>query len=86
MKGRHDWDQLLGYGKRKKSGGREAKEEGVRESSGVYSFMRKRMEKYSHKTRKWIGQTTTTIKSPNNNNDNNNKTSPLDFLIPAALW
>lgn len=29
MKGRHDWDQLLGYGKRKKSGGREAKEEGV---------------------------------------------------------
>lgn len=53
---------------------------------GVYSFMGKRMEKYSHKTRKWIGQTTTTIKSPNNNNDNNNKTSPLDFLIPAALW
>lgn len=34
MKGRHDWDQLLGHGKRKKSGGREAKEEGVRESLG----------------------------------------------------
>lgn len=55
IKGRHDWGQLLVYEKRrKKSGGREAREESVREPLEIYSFMEKRMEKYSHRTGKWI--------------------------------